>query len=174
MERILVLGPCGAGKSWLAARLGEKLGLPVIHLDKEYWRAGWVEPDPDEWAARVEELIAHPRWVMDGNYGGTLARRLERTDLVVNLDYRRSVFFPRMVWRLLTHWGRTRPDMAEGCKERFDLEFWRYTWRYRIDVLPRREARLAVSGVPVIDLTSPGEADAWLAAGAPLQPTAAR
>jgi adenylate kinase family enzyme len=168
MERILVLGPCGAGKSTLATRLGAKLGLPVIHLDKEYWRAGWVEPDKDEWAAQVEELIARPRWVMDGNYGGTLARRLERTQLVVNLDYPRSVFFPRMVWRLLSNWGRTRPDMAEGCRERFDLEFWRYTWRYRIDVDPRRRARLAEAGVRLIEFKSPRETEAWLAAGAPL------
>lgn len=44
MERILVLGPCGAGKSTLAAQLGKRLDLPVIHLDSEYWRPGWVEP----------------------------------------------------------------------------------------------------------------------------------
>ena len=174
MERILVLGPCGAGKSTLAVKLGDKLGLPVIHLDKEFWRAGWVEPDPAEWAAEVEKLIARPRWVMDGNYGGTLARRLERAELVVNLDYPQRVFFPRMVRRLLTNWGRTRPDMAEGCRERFDLEFWRYAWRYRIDVLPRREARLAASRVPVIDLATPRETEAWLAAGAPLDVARAR
>jgi adenylate kinase family enzyme len=174
MERILVLGPCGAGKSTLAAKLGDKLGLPVIHLDKEYWRAGWVEPDPAEWAARTEELIARPRWVMDGNYGSSLARRLERANLVVNLDYQRSVFFPRMIWRSLSQWGRTRPDMAEGCPEQLNWEFVRYTWRYRIDALPRREARLAASGVPVIDLQTPREADAWLAAGAPLDGAWAR
>lgn len=174
MERILVLGPCGAGKSTLATKLGKTLGLPVIHLDKEYWRAGWQEPAKQVWAEQVEELIARPRWVMDGNYGGTLARRLERAQLVVNLDYPRSVFFPRIVWRLVRNWGRTRPDMAEGCTERFDLEFWRYAWRYRVDVLPRREARLAASGVPVIDLRSPREADAWLAAGAPLDIARAR
>ena len=173
MERILVLGPCGAGKSTLAVRLGARLGLPVIHLDQEYWRAGWVEPASDEWAAQVEELIARPRWVMDGNYGGTLARRLERTQLVVNLDYPRSVFFPRMLWRSLSHLGRTRADMAPGCLERLDPEFIRYTWRYRIDVEPRRRARLAASGVPVIALKSPRETDAWLAAGAPFDRAAA-
>lgn len=169
-ERILVLGPCGAGKSTLAVSLGRIHDLPVIHLDQEYWRPGWREPAPEAWAAQVETLIARPRWIMDGNYGGTLARRLERTQLAVNLDYPRRVFFPRMVWRSLSQLGRTRPDMAPGCAERLDWEFIRYTWRYKLDVEPRRRARLAQSGVPVIELDSPRRAEAWLAAGAPLEP----
>jgi len=173
VERILVLGPCGAGKSTLAVRLGATLGLPVIHLDKEYWRAGWIEPPDSEWLPKVEGLIASERWVMDGNYGGTLVRRLKRADLVVNLDYPRRVFFPRMIWRSLSQWGRTRPDMAEGCPEQLSWEFIVYTWRYRIDVLPRREALIAASGVPVIAFRHPREAEAWLAAGVPF-PTAAR
>lgn len=168
-SRILVLGPCGAGKSTLAIKLGHLHGLPVIHLDQEYWRPGWQGPSDHEWHAQVEELIARPRWIMDGNYGSSLARRLERTQLVVNLDYPRRVFFPRMVWRSLSQYGRTRPDMAPGCPEQIDLEFWRYTWRYRIDVLPRREARIAASGVPVVQLRTPREAKDWLAAGAPLE-----
>jgi len=162
VERILVLGPCGSGKSTLAVKLGDKLGLPVIHLDKEYWRPGWQEPPADEWCARVEELIAHPRWVMDGNYGGTLPRRFERAQLVVYLDYPRRVFFPRMIWRLLTNFGRARPDMATGCPERFDPEFWRYTWRYRIDVEPRRVRQMEAAQIPVIRLRSPRETEAWL------------
>jgi len=169
MERILVIGPCGAGKSTLAVTLGERLGLPVIHLDQEYWRPGWQEPEQLEWAAQVEELIARSRWIMDGNYGGTLARRLERAQLVVNLDYPRSVFFPRMLWRSIRQLGRTRPDMAPGCAERLDWEFIRYTWRYKIDVEPRRRARLAAAGVPVIELKSPRETKLWLTSGAPLE-----
>ena len=49
MERIAIIGPGGAGKSTLARRLGERLGLPVIHLDAEHWRPGWVETPADEW-----------------------------------------------------------------------------------------------------------------------------
>jgi len=168
IERIVILGPCGAGKSTLAVELGARLGLPVIHLDREYWRPGWIEPSEPVWAAQVEELIARPRWIMDGNYGGTLARRLERAQLIVNLDYPRRVFFARMVRRLITHFGRNRPDMAAGCPERFDLEFWRYAWRYRTDVEPRRLACVAAAEVPLVQLHSPRETEAWLADGAQL------
>lgn len=47
-----MLGPCGAGKSILATQLGKRLDLPVIHLDSEYWRPGWIEPRR---AARIAE-----------------------------------------------------------------------------------------------------------------------
>jgi adenylate kinase family enzyme len=166
MERILVLGPCGAGKSTLALRLGKQLDLPVIHLDQHYWRPGWREPEPGDWAAQVEELIARPRWIMDGNYGGTLPIRLARADGAIFLDYPRRVFFSRMLWRSLSRFGRMRPDMAPGCAERLDWEFIRYTWRYRVDVLPRHLGRIEAAGVPMARLTNPAAAAAWLGAGA--------
>ncbi len=42
MRRILLIGSGGAGKSTLASQMGERLGLPVIHLDAVYWQPGWV------------------------------------------------------------------------------------------------------------------------------------
>jgi adenylate kinase family enzyme len=75
VERVLVIGGPGAGKSTLAARLGAALGLPVVHLDAHFWRPGWQESPRPEWAARVAELAAAERWVMDGHYAGTLAVR---------------------------------------------------------------------------------------------------
>ena len=45
----LVVGPGGAGKSTFARRLGERTGLPVIHLDEHYWRPGWEPTPDDEW-----------------------------------------------------------------------------------------------------------------------------
>ncbi len=51
MQRITVVGSPGAGKSTFARTLAGKLDLPLIHLDAEYWRSGWVEPPPAEWQA---------------------------------------------------------------------------------------------------------------------------
>lgn len=167
MERVLILGPCGSGKSTLAARLGSILDLPVIHLDQEFWSPGWTAPSDEEWFPKVEELIARPRWIMDGNYGSTLARRLERADAVVILDFPRRVFFWRMLKRSLTQLGRTRADSAPGCPERIDLGFWAYTWTYRKVRMPRHERLVEASGVPVIRLRTDQEAEAWIASQNP-------
>lgn len=134
LRRILIVGAGGAGKSTLARRVGERLGLPVIHLDAHYWRAGWVETPADEWAAVVDRLIAGEAWVMDGNYGGTLERRLARADTVVFLDTPRLVSLWRVLRRALRYRGRTRPDLAPGCPEQLpNWEFVSWIWTY-----PRR------------------------------------
>ena len=51
MQKILVIGPGGAGKTTFAKELGEILGIMVVHLDSLYWKLGWIEPPKREWAA---------------------------------------------------------------------------------------------------------------------------
>jgi adenylate kinase family enzyme len=130
-RRILVVGISGAGKTTLARRIAEATGLPLVHLDREHWRPGWVEPPKPQWRARVAELAAGDVWVMDGNYGGTFDLRLPRADAVVWLDYGRLRSIARAWRRMIAYRGRTRPDMAEGCPERFDPRFFLYIWRFR-------------------------------------------
>jgi adenylate kinase family enzyme len=130
MRRVLVIGSGGAGKSTFAARLGARTGLPVIHLDALYWRAGWRETPREEWAARVEELLAGGEWIMDGNYSGTMERRLAVCDTVVFLDLPRTLCLWRVIKRRAIFRGRARPDMAEGCRERLTWEFARWVWTY--------------------------------------------
>jgi adenylate kinase family enzyme len=132
MQRILVIGPGGSGKSTLSKRLGEVLGLPVIHLDSLYWKPGWVEPDKTEWAETVRKVIAHEAWIVDGNYSGTLAERLEACDSVVFLDLPRHVCLWRVLKRVMTGYGRTRADMPDGCPEKLDLKFLSWIWSYPV------------------------------------------
>lgn len=86
MQRILVLGCAGAGKSTVARALGARYGLPVVHLDRHYWRPGWVAPSETDWRAEVERLAASPHWVMDGNYSGTMPQRATHANAIVFLD----------------------------------------------------------------------------------------
>ena len=130
MRRVLVLGCPGAGKSTLARSLGEALSLPVVHLDKLWWKSGWVNRTEGEFDALLGAVLLGEEWVIDGNYLRTLPRRLERCDAVVLLDYPRRVCLFRALRRILTWRGRTRPDMAADCPERLDGEFVRWIWEF--------------------------------------------
>lgn len=130
MKKILVIGSGGAGKSTFAKRLGARLQLQVIHLDSFYWSAGWVEMDKATWRVVVERLIQLDSWIMDGNYGGTLDIRLAACDSVIFLDVPRLVCLQRVLKRIALYRKASRPDMAAGCRERFNWEFMKYVWHY--------------------------------------------
>ena len=130
MKRVLVIGPGGSGKSTFAKRLGQILDIDVKHLDRHYWRAGWTKPSNEDWLKTVDELISADAWIIDGNFGGTLAKRVARCDTIIFLDMPRLVCLWRVTKRRLTYRKRSRPDMAEGCQEKLDLEFISWAWNY--------------------------------------------
>lgn len=162
MQRVMIIGPCGAGKSTLAFQLADRLGLPLIHMDKLNWQPGWVDSPDDELRTRVEQAAAGDRWLIDGNYGGTMAPRLERADTVIYLDYPITLCFWRMLKRVWRYRGRVRPDMTEGCPERFDLEFMWYLANWNRGPRQRTEARLRGYEAKLIRLSNPGALEAWL------------
>jgi adenylate kinase family enzyme len=133
---VLVIGCAGAGKSVFAVELGTRLGLPVVHLDRLYWRPGWVEPSAVFWQEAVRAELARDRWILDGNYGGTLEQRLAVADTCVLLDLPRRTCLRGCLERRV----RGRIDPLPGCPERLTGEFLRYVWTFRAK---RRPALLA-------------------------------
>ena len=127
-KRIMVIGSSGSGKSTMAKRLGERTGLPVIHMDAIYWQPGWVATPADEVYERATAAADRPAWVFDGNHSKSRDYRMERADTVIYLDFSRFT----CVWRVLKRWirnyGKTRPDMGEGCPEKIDLDFLKFVW----------------------------------------------
>lgn len=149
MQRVLVIGISGAGKSTFSRELAQRTGLPIIHLDKEFWRPGWAQTPRPEWRAKVEELAARERWIMDGNYDSSLDLRLPRADTVAWFDFPMLLCLRRAMWRALRDLNRVRPDMAEGCPERIDLEFLRYIWTFNAKQRPRVVASLEKFGAHI-------------------------
>ena len=131
MQRIMIIGSGGSGKSTLARRLGEKTGLPVVHLDQIWWSPGnWEHLEPEEFDALLLKELEKPRWILDGNYNRTLELRLERADTVLYLDFPRIVSLWGWIGRVIKNWGHAREDMAPGCSERFDPEMAKWVWNF--------------------------------------------
>lgn len=146
LKRILILGNCGSGKTTLGRRLGDLLGLPVVHLDRHYWQPGWKEPAPDIWRQKVAELAAGEAWVMDGNYYRSLDLRLPRADTVLYLDYPTWLCLLRVYQRYFHYRGKQRPDIGEGCPEKMDREFLHWIWSFRQKVKPVILTQIAAAG----------------------------
>ena len=130
MERIVIIGCGGAGKSTLARQLGEKLDIPVVHLDKLFWRPGWVQVSQEEFDKLHREALAREKWILDGNFDRTMEERIQRSDTVIYLDFSRFACLMGVCKRVLTTYGKVRPDMGEGCPERIDWEFLKWVWDF--------------------------------------------
>ena len=130
MERIIIIGCGGAGKSTLARKLGEMLDLPVVHLDKLFWKPGWVEMEREEFDALIQAELKKEKWIMDGNFNRTLPERIRYCDTIIYLDFSRIACLMGVLKRIITTYGTVRPDMGEGCPERIDLDFLKWVWNF--------------------------------------------
>jgi adenylate kinase family enzyme len=153
MDRIMIIGCGGSGKSTLAQQLGQKLRLPVVHLDQLFWTPGWVSISKDEFDRLHEAALAEERWIMDGNFDRTIPKRLQRCDTVIYLDFSRFACLMGVLKRVLTTYGKVRPDMGEGCPERIDLDFLKWVWNFNKNKRERNYRLLKeAEGVQVIIL----------------------
>jgi len=118
MQKVLVIGCPGSGKSTFARRLQALTGLPLIYLDRLNWNADktWVSPETLD--ARIKTALAGDRWIIDGNYTRTLELRLQACDTVFFLDYPLELCLQSVERRI----GTVRPDMP-WVEEALDPEF---------------------------------------------------
>lgn len=165
MRRILVIGNSGGGKSTLARRLGEKLGLPVVHLDVLFWKPGWTESETEEFRARTATALDGDGWVCDGDFRASYDLRMPLADTIVWLDQPVWLCLFRAIRRVITGRIQGRPDMAEGCAEGVDFAFYGFILTYNSKVRPEVEAALTRHGAhaEVVRLRNDREIDAFLA-----------
>jgi hypothetical protein len=128
MNRVVIIGRGASGKSTLARRLGDIMGLPVIELDKIFWRPGLIATPPEQWVVMQEKLVAGNRWIMDGDLGpyDAVEVRLHAADTIIFLDFS----LVRCVWRAI----RRSPE---------GVDFWRWLLAYRYQSRPILRAVIA-------------------------------
>ncbi len=143
MKRIMIIGSPGSGKSTFARWLSEETGLPLVHLDRLFWRPGWVHCSREEFDSLLKAELEKECWIIDGNYSRTVSDRLKYADTVIFFRYSRWVCIWRVFKRYIQSRKKVRADMGEGCPERFDLDFMKYVWNFNKTELPETLKKLS-------------------------------
>ena len=153
MKKVLVVGCPGSGKSTFSKKLHHLTHLPLCHLDLLYWKEDKTTVERAVFLERLAEILSGESWIIDGNYTRTYPQRLTKCDTVIHLDFNRFVCLWGVINRVLKNYGQVRPDMPEGCPERFDWEFLKWVWNFNRTHRPRNLAALkAAEGITVITL----------------------
>ena len=171
MRRIIVVGCQGSGKTSLAIRLGQKLSLPIVHLDVLFWQPGWTPSDKTSFRTRVLDAIAGECWIVDGSFSGlALDLTLARADTLVTIDRPRWLCLWRIVWRSAFDRNPMRPDLPKGCREKFDWNLMQEAWHYNTRRRPAIETeRLKYgAGVRIVRLSRDHDIEDFLNACSPL------
>ena len=107
MQKVLVIGCPGSGKSTFSAELHKAAGLPLVHLDMLYWNADKTTVEQAVFRERLTHALAQDAWIIDGNYASTMELRMQHCDTVIFLDYPTELCLEGIRARR----GKPRPDM---------------------------------------------------------------
>ncbi len=149
MKRVMIIGGSGSGKSTLARQLGEITKLPIIHIDKMYWKPHWELRDGAELRKMILDTIQNDEWIFEGNNFPSFQDRINRADMLIFIDMPRWLRLFRVIKRMITGYGKSRPDMAEDCPERFDLKYLKFLkFVYEYDYCGKLRALELLNSVP--------------------------
>ena len=170
LERVVVLGTSGSGKTTFARELASRLGVPHVEFDAYRHGPNWTETPNDIFRRQLDEALSGDGWVADGNY--SLARDIvwPRATSIVWLDYRFSVIFWRLWWRTIGRavrrtelWNGNRESLWEHFFTKDSLFLWIFKTHWS-----RSHRYLSAfdlpeySHLPVLRFRSPGETKRWL------------
>lgn len=134
INRIMIFGRPGSGKSTFALKLHKRTGIPLYHLDRYFFVENWIERDYAEFLRIQEDIVDNKEWIIDGNSIRSLEVRYACADICLFFNYPKA----RCLWRILKRVYDKKNidinDRAEGCSERFSWKLIRYMWNFRARV----------------------------------------
>lgn len=162
LERVVVVGCCGAGKSIFSAELAHRLQVPHVERD------ALGELGSEAYRAAVSAALAPKKWIFDGPPYYVELQVYSVAEVVIWLDYAKSVALSRAVWRSI---GRTLGSVETGKNQPGRLRQWiapggpYWTWQTYV---ARKQEFAALSCRPelataqVLRFGRPNEACVWL------------
>lgn len=133
MKKIIIIGCPGSGKSTFARALHDKTGIPLHHLDMMFWNADRTTVEKNVFLERLSAAMEQDEWIIDGNYGSTIERRLAACDTVFFLDYPVEVCLEGIRARR----GKPRSDMPWFETDEEDTEFIGFIKNYNSESRPQ-------------------------------------
>ena len=159
MQKAMIVGCPGAGKSTFARGLSSITGLPLYHLDMIWHKPDRTNISEEEFDSRLGEIIKRDRWIIDGNYQRTLETSLKRCDTIFLLDFPLEVCLDGVKSRI----GQKREDMP-WVEIELDDEFKQWILDFPKNQLPKTYGLLEKykENKTVVIFKSRDEADAYL------------
>ena len=158
MQRIIVIGCPGSGKSTISRALHNKTGIPLYHLDMMYWNADKTTVEKSVFLERLSAVLENNEWIIDGNYGSTMELRMAACDTVIFLDYPLDICLDGIRERR----GKPRNDLP-WIETEEDSEFIEFIKNYNEQQKPKViELIKKYSDKNIIILESREQADAFL------------
>lgn len=160
MQKVIVIGCPGAGKSTFARKLQKKTGLPLYYLDRIWHNPDKANISKEEFDRQLSQILRREAWIIDGNYSRTLEMRLKQCDTVFLLDYPLEVCLAGAQARV----GAAREDMP-WIEDTLDPEFREWIEHFGDEQLPGIYRLLEQYRGRVIVFHSRAEAEAYLHGG---------
>lgn len=125
-RRIAVVGTSGCGKTFVAKRLAEVLGIPYVCSDAILWGPNWTWKTPEDQLAGYDSATRGDTWTFDGNLGNVTkaenAMVMGRVDTLVWLDLPFWRIFSQLFCRTVSR-AWTGEELWHGNRESWRLSF---------------------------------------------------
>ena len=135
ISKISIIGGSGTGKTTLSENLSKDLEIPVYHIDGIHHLENWKIRDKNERDKIILDIVKKDKWIIDGTYHSTLRERLEKSDLIIYLDYSTIAQVKGAIGRFIKYHGKEKTEIP-GCKEQMTFKFFMFVVKWRKNKRP--------------------------------------
>jgi adenylate kinase family enzyme len=172
MNRIIIVGSSGAGKTTLAKAIAEKLAIPHFELDSIFHQKNWEPLGVAEFRNQVDKITEQSNWVICGNYFNKLGGEAfwKKADTVIWCDYSFPLVFSRLLRRTIRRtvtreelWNENREGFVANFFTKDSVLLWMmHAWKKQRRTYGKLFKKNRLGATTLIRLTSPKMTKAFL------------